>query len=154
MNILITFDDGYDSWFSNVLPILEKYNIKAIFFINKDFYDRTDELSVKGHSLGGHGFSHKRLTQISDEELSIEIWQSMKTEFFAYPFGDRKSFNKDVLSEVKKAGYRYAFNILPGFNNKKTNPMLLHRDSLDADITDLIFKLWLKGCYDWIKKVF
>jgi len=154
LNILITFDDGFDSWFKNVLPILKKYGIKAVFFINNGFFSNSERLMAEGHSLGGHGFSHKRLAEISEEELEREVWQSFRTEFFAYPYGDKRSFNKKVVNEVKKAGFKYAFGILPGFNLQKTNLYLLHRDSLDSDTPDLIFRLWLKGCYDWFKTIF
>jgi len=169
LNILISFDDGFESWFANVLPILEKYQIKAIFFISKEFQylkklqggvkffnnDRFDEyiqlISASGHSLGGHSITHQRLTELSPDEQHREIWQSVKSKFFAYPFGDRHSYNKRIITEVRDAGYSYSFRIIPGFNTQKTNPYLLNRDSLDSNVSDLIFRLWFKGCYDWKK---
>lgn len=154
LNLLLTFDDGFQSWFANVLPVLEKEKIKAIFFVNQAFYSQAGQLTADGHWVGGHSSSHKRLTEINSSELEKEVWQSEKSEFFAYPYGDKQSFNCEVIDEVKKAGFKKAFTILPGFNNKKTNPWLLHRDALDADTADWVFKLWLKGCYDWIKRVF
>lgn len=169
LNILITFDDGFESWFTNVLPILQRHNLKAIFFINKDFQNlkskRSDvnffnnekflkyaeQLVGNGHALGGHSFSHQRLTALDHETMSKEIFLSVKSDFFAYPYGDKKSFNQLIISELKKAGYKYGFTILPGFNKKTTNYYLSRRDALDADVPDLIFKLWFKGCYDWLK---
>jgi len=150
-NILITFDDGYKSWIANALSILKKYKLKAVFFINSNFEEHARQLLADGHSLGGHSVSHPYLTKISKEDLESEVWQSIKSSFFAYPFGDKKSYNKHVIGEVKKAGYKFGFTILPGFNHKNTNPYLLHRDSLDTDIPDLIFRVWLKGSYDWLK---
>ncbi len=159
LNILVTFDDGDESWFANVLPVLRKEQVKAIFFINQAFYIRAGELEAAGHSLGGHSLSHKRLTEIKPEELEQEVWQSQKSEFFAYPYGDKNSFNINVIAEVKKAGFMYGFTILPNFNNpsdsagkKKTDALLMHRDSLDPDLPDFIFQLWFKGCYDWLKQ--
>jgi len=166
LNILITFDDGFESWFNNVLPILKKYNIKATFFISKEFqylrnlsngkFFYNDELDsyikgllAEGHCLGGHSFTHQRLTDLDHQEMHREVWQSVKSEFFAYTFGDKKSYSSKVITEVKEAGYKYGFTIIPGFNRKKTNPYKLYRDSLDADVNNLIFKLWFKGCYDW-----
>jgi peptidoglycan/xylan/chitin deacetylase (PgdA/CDA1 family) len=32
--IALTFDDAYQSWFSNLLPLLNRYNLPATFFVN------------------------------------------------------------------------------------------------------------------------
>ena len=154
VNVLLTFDDGYESWFKNVLPVLTEEDVKAIFFINNEFLPQASKLTEAGHTLGGHSVSHARLTQLASDKLSFEISQSIKSDFFAYPYGDKQSFNQAVINEVKKAGYKFGFIILPGFNNSETNPYLLHRDSLDADTPTFIFKLWLKGGYDLWKKMF
>lgn len=171
VNILITFDDGYLSWFNSVLPILKKYNLQAIFFINKDFqYLREarpngryffnesfqnyyDQLTAEGHTVGGHSYSHGRLTNLDLATMEKEVYLSVKSNFFAYPYGDKKCFNQKVIETLKKAGYRYAFTILPGYNQQQTNPYVLHRDSLDPGMPFFIFKLWLKGSYDWLKKI-
>lgn len=154
LNILITFDDGFTSWLDNVLPILKKHRLCAIFFIEEKFVKYSSNLTDEGHVLGGHSTYHlKRLPELSTEELKLEIQNSVKLDFFAYPFGDKKSFNRVVAEAVKQGGYKYAFTILPGFNNIKTDSLFLHRDSLDADTPRLIFKLWLKGSYDLIKKI-
>ncbi|MDP2586656.1 MAG: polysaccharide deacetylase family protein [Candidatus Komeilibacteria bacterium] len=154
INVLLTFDDGYESWFRNVLSILNEENVKAVFFINNEFLSQSSKLTDAGHTLGGHSVSHERLTQLPADKLTAEVSQSVKSDFFAYPYGDKQSFNDAVIDEVKKAGYQYGFTILPGFNNLDTNPYLLHRDSLDPNVPNFIFKLWLKGNYDLWKKLF
>ncbi|MFA6304921.1 MAG: polysaccharide deacetylase family protein [Patescibacteria group bacterium] len=154
INVLITFDDGYQSWLNLVLPILKKHSLKAVFFINQPFRCHEAKLLSDGHTLGGHSVSHPRLTKLSPEQLSAEINKSVNSAFFAYPFGDKQSYNPVVINEVKKAGYKFGFTILPGYNNSNTNPYLLHRDSLDVGTPMLIFKLWFKGSYDLWKKWF
>lgn len=154
VNVLLTFDDGYESWFRNVLPVLNEEQVKAIFFINNEFLPQASKLVEAGHTLGGHSISHSRLTALSSEQLTQEVGQSIKSDFFAYPFGDKHSYNQAVINEVKKSGYQFCFTILPGFNDSLTNPYLLHRDSLDANMPLLIFKLWLKGSYDLWKSWF
>ena len=62
LNILITFDDGFISWLGNVLPILKKYQLRAIFFIEEKFVKYSANLTNEGHVLGGHSVSHARLT--------------------------------------------------------------------------------------------
>ncbi|MEL6803987.1 MAG: polysaccharide deacetylase family protein [Bacteroidota bacterium] len=39
INILLTFDDGYQSWVDVVLPTLDSYKVRAIFFINSGLLD-------------------------------------------------------------------------------------------------------------------
>lgn len=37
--LAITFDDGYQSWITNVAPVLERYQIPATFFVNSGLID-------------------------------------------------------------------------------------------------------------------
>lgn len=100
INILITFDDGYASWETVALPVLSKYNLKALFFINSGLIDSARDrakvtsfmreqlhitprealswegvkkLHVAGHTIGGHARTHKNLASIDGEEVEQEI---------------------------------------------------------------------------------
>ncbi len=95
-NVLLTFDDGYESWTRICLPILEKYDVRAIFFLNTgpldgvlhDAYVKdTLQLSPKtlltwdgartlvdaGHTIGGHTTNHPHLTALKQEEIEGEV---------------------------------------------------------------------------------
>jgi peptidoglycan/xylan/chitin deacetylase (PgdA/CDA1 family) len=92
INILVTFDDGYASWSTVCLPVLERYGVKALFFINSgipELYGNEaernaylknnlllsphttlswdDVLSLRGagHTVGGHTVHHSRLSALS-----------------------------------------------------------------------------------------
>jgi Predicted xylanase/chitin deacetylase len=60
--VYLTFDDGPSEHTNKVLDILDKYHVKATFFV----IGKTDDASVKiyqrivkeGHTLGMHSFSH------------------------------------------------------------------------------------------------
>jgi peptidoglycan/xylan/chitin deacetylase (PgdA/CDA1 family) len=41
--VIITFDDGYDDFYSQVLPLLAKYDIPATVFITSGYIDNTKE---------------------------------------------------------------------------------------------------------------
>lgn len=162
VNLLLTFDDAYESWLKNVLPIIKKENLSAIFFVDNRGLALVVALQQAGQTIGGHTVSHARLTKIFPDELVFEIAENkkqleevigQKVIFFAYPFGDKQSFNQTVVDQVKKAGYQYGFTILPGFNKLKNNHYLLHRDSVDVNWSEGFLKMWLSGAYDGWKKI-
>lgn len=61
--VYLTFDDGPSRNTRKILRILDRYNVKATFFVT----GRTDEASLKlyqeiaerGHTIGMHSYSHK-----------------------------------------------------------------------------------------------
>lgn len=100
VNVLITFDDGYASWESAALSVLEENGIKALFFVNSTLLDvahdsaGTDvfmreqllirprapltweglqKLKDKGHTIGGHTCTHPNLATLHGEDLIREI---------------------------------------------------------------------------------
>ena len=100
INVLLTFDDGYQSWIDVCLPLLQKYTAKGIFFINSGLLDiRSDrqkvsdfmqkqllispknpldwegarQLITEGHTLGGHTVTHPNLAVLHTDEASLEI---------------------------------------------------------------------------------
>ena len=77
--IALTFDDGPIHNTSRVLDILEKYNVKATFFIlgsnikgNEKIIKRMNNL---GMEIGNHTYSHKLLTKLEDNKIKSEIEQ-------------------------------------------------------------------------------
>lgn len=101
--LALTFDDGFLECYTKMIPVLEKYNIKAAFFINPMSIEKQDEkfassfikdnlrveLSKKfmkwdmireiqslGHTIGSHTTSHANLKGLSPFELQKEIVQS------------------------------------------------------------------------------
>ena len=162
INILLTFDDGFESWLENVIPFLKKEKISAIFFLDKRRINLAQKLAETGFEIGSHTLSHPRLPELPLDDINKELKESkkileQKTDkkiiFFAYPFGDIKSFNKEVIRATKEAGYKYAFTILPGFNTENTNPFLLHRDGLNVSWSNFLTLAWLLGSYDLLKKI-
>ncbi|HOU95489.1 MAG TPA: polysaccharide deacetylase family protein [Bacteroidales bacterium] len=93
--ICLSFDDGPDpeSTFP-ILQILEKYNIRAIFFCTgergKKFPDLMSLLKDQGHLIGNHSFSHydgfktPKKKYLNDIELAADITSNI---FFRPPYG-------------------------------------------------------------------
>ncbi|MGI6509186.1 MAG: polysaccharide deacetylase family protein [Erysipelotrichaceae bacterium] len=59
--VYLTFDDGPSGYTSRLLDILDKYNVKATFFVNgknSGYFYNVGNAYQKGHSIGNHTYSH------------------------------------------------------------------------------------------------
>ncbi len=113
--VSLTFDDGYPSQYSTVLPALEARGLKGTFFLATDFpdyynmWDSWKDAANKGHEIGSHTKSHPFLTSLplSEADYQLTASQSLintkipgqKTVTFAYPYG---MLNSDVKALAQK----------------------------------------------------
>jgi peptidoglycan/xylan/chitin deacetylase (PgdA/CDA1 family) len=121
--VIISFDDGWESQFQLAMPILEKYQFTATFFVIANYVryrgslsvDQLREMARCGMSIGSHSRSHPHLERITDaKRLWDEIYGSkaaLESELgvpvteFAYPYG---SYNAAAVNMVMLAGYKAA----------------------------------------------
>lgn len=122
-SVIISFDDGWRDQFEYALPILQKYNDTATFFVftnaigHHGFFTWDDlrALSAAGMTIGDHTLSHPFLTRINEpaklwEEIDgskivLEKQLGVPITEFAYPFGQ---YDPAVLEFVKLAGFKSA----------------------------------------------
>lgn len=76
--IALTFDDGpHPVYTKKILDVLDKYNVKATFFIvgqNAGYYkDTLKSIVNKGHELGNHTFTHAIIKGKSAANIISEI---------------------------------------------------------------------------------
>jgi peptidoglycan/xylan/chitin deacetylase (PgdA/CDA1 family) len=76
--VALTFDDGPNPPYTDqILDILDRYQIKATFFVigrNVEKYPKTVRLILsKGHELGNHSYSHARMIFKSPSFIRSEI---------------------------------------------------------------------------------
>jgi peptidoglycan/xylan/chitin deacetylase (PgdA/CDA1 family) len=140
--ILITFDDGHWDLYTDVLPILKKYNVKATAYIITGFLNGSDflttaqlkELASSGNfEIGSHTVNHAWLKGRSKQSLDDELIKSKITlqelinkpvVSFAYPYG---AFDQQAEEEVKNAGYKSAVITVPGIVDSVFNRFFLFR---------------------------
>lgn len=111
--VLLTFDDSPagDSTYE-ILDILDKYNAKAIWFVNGYYADRNQELLKeihdRGHLIGNHTWWHKNLKELDAETTREEIVSindlveevtGVRPSYFRAPYGVYTSEAKKVLKE-------------------------------------------------------
>ena len=114
--IILTFDDGYESNYKELLPILEERGLKATIFmvtndIGKDGYlswQQLKDMEKRGIEIGSHTANHLPLTGMSLDEAREEVklskllmeWNGMKTIYtLSYPNGKYTTDLEQVLKE-------------------------------------------------------
>ena len=140
--ILLTFDDGHWDFETDVLPILEKYHIKATSYVISGFIGGSDfmtpqELQEVINSglvdVGAHTVHHLSLARLPLNTVENEVDQSktwleqnyhIKVVSFAYPNG---SFDQQAIQVVKADGFSTAVSTVPGIAQNQTNRFFLDR---------------------------
>lgn len=129
--VMITFDDGLETDFTVALPILRMLGLKSIHFIPTDYiggerYMNWKQIGIlirSGAAIHSHAKTHRKLKELSDNEITQEILISkdrIKEETgvtpnaLALPLGSRPNKIKSLLEEC---GYRYLFNSRPLVSN-------------------------------------
>ena len=118
--IYLTMDEGYEAGYTpQILQTLREKNVKATFFVTKEFYDSNPEYIQQmiddGHTVGNHTCNHKNMPTLSLEEQTNEIMvlhNIIKEQFgyemklFRFPEG---STSEQSLGLVESLGYRSVF---------------------------------------------
>lgn len=145
--MVLTFDDGYEDFYTYVYPVLKKYNITATVFLptglvgNPGYLNWGQIEEMKGSGLvifANHTWSHKSLLGIPEDVVRGEI-ATAKTqleehglgpvEFFAYPYG---SENQTIEKVLKELGIKGAFTTLPGWQQCAGLPYQFRRNRVGS----------------------
>ncbi len=123
--VYLTFDDGPSENTLSVLAYLNKYNIKATFFVvptrTESCFEKLRAITQAGHSIGVHSASHDYDKIYSSVENYLadfyEAWNiiyeatGVKTEIFRFPGGSKNDFNADtrddIIAEMTRRGFRF-----------------------------------------------
>ncbi len=75
--VALTFDDGPTGNVDDLLPLLDKYNAKATFFLIgrelKENLPAAEKIVAAGHQIGNHTYSHNRMVFKSLSFIKEEI---------------------------------------------------------------------------------
>ncbi len=123
--IYLTFDDGPSENTLDILSILDKYNIKATFFMCGGSGERTQEImrevADRGHTIGIHSLSHDYETVYESVESFLEdmnntynsIYEAtgVKPQIIRFPGGSINNYNRliypQLIAEVTRRGFVY-----------------------------------------------
>lgn len=166
---LLTFDDGYEDLFAELLPWLRQHRFTALVFLVADqigganvwdqrrglrarqllTLEQIREMHRSGVEFGSHTLTHPWLPGLSDEALEREVRGSkrkledllgMEVTTFAYPYG---GVDRRVRAAVARAGYKLAFTTLPGVN-RWNDPLCQKRADIHHQTTLSEFRLHLR----------
>jgi peptidoglycan/xylan/chitin deacetylase (PgdA/CDA1 family) len=126
--VVLTFDDGYDDFYTEAYPVLRQHHFKAVTyvvsgFVNMGRYVSSDqllEMDRNGIQIGSHTISHVNLVKTSGANRSRELRESKASLErlvghsvldFCYPSGQ---YDASVVQAVQEAGYETATTTSPG----------------------------------------
>lgn len=126
-SVLLTFDDGYDDFYKNALPVLNELGLKATIFVSTGLMDNQGYLSWEeisqatpsAYLFANHTWSHKNM-QTTKEKIEFEILTAdiqlaeralNSPRVFAYPYGLVSDYAKKYLEELE---YKLAFGTRVG----------------------------------------
>ena len=172
-SIIITFDDVTECQLLYAVPLLEKYQLKASFFIpftyvgNFDYWIEGKEKIMSAEQLKGldsnlielgyHSFEHKKYSSLSKEELEADFIKSndfiLENQLdikpvLAYPFGNyaKKDTEFAVFEKIMRDnGIKYGLRIGNRVNKFPfKNNYLVKRIDIKGEDSLLKFRLKLK----------
>lgn len=132
-SIVITFDDGFEDFQTNALPVLREVGFPSVQFVTSSLvgteahwptwnharrfldWGELDELAQGDVSIGSHAVNHVHLGQLNETDLAHEMIQSRYDlqknmthwlDVIAYPYGDHTA---QVRAAARNAGYLAGF---------------------------------------------
>lgn len=140
--VILTFDDGYRDFYTDVFPILKKYQVKAVAYIVPNFLNKPNNMDtwmlkelVKSGlvEIGAHTMDHSYLKGLALKRVQYEVLESKKyleenlgiiVTTFAYPYG---AFDNAAIDAVKKAGFSSAVTTINGIFVMDVNRFFINR---------------------------
>lgn len=126
--IYLTFDDGPSAYTEDILEILDKYDVKATFFVlgksDENAADRIKKIHDAGHTVGMHSYSH----------VYSDIYNS--EEAFIRDFNDIYDYITNITGEEPFA-YRF-----PGGSSNKVSRLDMKHFALLLKDRDIEFFDW------------
>lgn len=140
--VYLTFDDGPSAYTQQLLDVLEKYNVKATFFVTHAFPKYEDMIGKEfaaGHSVAIHSYTHDYNLIYASEDAYLDDLQKMQdvivaqtgqeTKLVRFPGGSSNTvsdFNPGIMTclaqKLHDMGYEYFdWNVASGDAGETTS---------------------------------
>jgi peptidoglycan/xylan/chitin deacetylase (PgdA/CDA1 family) len=172
---IITFDDGYENFYSKAFPILKNYGFSATVFLPTHYVDneafkgkkcltwqQVAELCKEGISFGSHTHTHPLLRSLSRAAVCDELITSrtilenkigLPIKVFSYPYRfpeEQRTFVDFLKQALQDAGYTQGVTTRVGRHHNSDHPFFMKRLPINSCDDLTFFKAKLDGYYDWI----
>ncbi|MEZ3455633.1 MAG: polysaccharide deacetylase [Oscillospiraceae bacterium] len=123
--VYLTFDDGPSDRTSDILEILDRYGIKATFFVCGGEDEKSQQLMRDivnaGHTIGIHSISHdyekiyssveSYLDDFNETYMCVYNATGVKPQIFRFPGGSINNYNRftymQIIAEMTRRGFVY-----------------------------------------------
>lgn len=140
-SLILSFDDGYEDFYLNVLPILRQFGFRAVLALptglvgNPGYlsWDQVSQIAGAGIEIVSHGWSHANLAAANASLVQREIVTAdgqltergyNANKVFVYPYG---GYNSYTISFLQSKGYTLSFTTIPGSTLCKKQRLILPR---------------------------
>ena len=174
---VLTFDDGYQDFYTEAFPLLKQCGFAATVFLATDrirdtavrvegadylTWSEVRELHAEGMTLGSHSVTHADLRSLGPEQIDYELGYSKEcieqktgsaVESFSYPFtlpeedGDFIRYLADTLENL---GYSNGVSSTIGRAKPKDTRFFLPRLSVNCWDDAELLRAKIEGGYDWL----
>ncbi len=157
--IAISFDDGYGSMYTKLLPLVQEFGYPVTLFVYSDnitlksaknlTWKRLRIMDRAGIDIQAHSITHCDLTQLSKKKSDpvarkrlfeeiylskkiLELYMNKNIDLYAYPYG---KYDLNIIDMTAKAGYRRAFSTDYGSNIITRDNFCLRRQHIKSSYT-------------------
>jgi peptidoglycan/xylan/chitin deacetylase (PgdA/CDA1 family) len=146
--VAITFDDGYADTF-DAIELLRRRGLCATVYITTGEIGAARRLSaeqivtlsrLRTVELGAHAVRHRRLDELDDSELALEVQASkwalerltgVSVNSFSYPHG---AYDERVRAAVIEAGYTSAASVKNALSHPDDDPFAIARFTVTGTV--------------------